>query len=76
MKPSTWYQWWNCLFHNRPPEDDCVEWMLDALGFFPVQVAICVLFVGGFALWLWLLDRKWTREHDAFMDRLKEDSHE
>lgn len=62
-KPSTWYQWWNGLFHGRPPEDDCVEWLLDVLGFFPVQVAIIVIIVGGFSLGLWLLDRKWDRDY-------------
>lgn len=57
------------MFHNRPPEDDCVEWMLDVLGFFPVQVALIVIIVGGFSLWLWYTDRKWDRDYKDLLKR-------
>ncbi|MBM3227427.1 hypothetical protein FJZ27_01000 [Candidatus Peribacteria bacterium] len=68
MKPSTWCQWWNGLFHNRPPEDDCVEWMLDFLGFFPVLASLYAFFLLAVALYLWSLDRKWKRD-DARMKK-------
>jgi hypothetical protein len=70
MKPSTFYQWWNGLFHGRPPEDDCVEWALDFLGFFPVNVAIIAIFFGGFSLWLWYTDRKWDRDYKKMLKEL------
>lgn len=67
MKPSTFSQWWNGLFHNRPPEDDCVEWCLDVLGFFPVQAALIVIFFGGFSLWLWWTGRTWDRNYKKML---------
>ncbi len=75
MKPSTWSQWWNGLFHNRPPEDDFVEWMLDFLGFFPVLASLYVISLVVIAITLGCIDRKWKRDHQRSMDALEAEHH-
>ncbi|TSC57274.1 MAG: hypothetical protein Greene041662_1007 [Candidatus Peregrinibacteria bacterium Greene0416_62] len=72
MKPSSFKQWWNGLFHNRPPEDDFVEWLMDVLGFFPINVALVVTFYLGIVLYFWYLDRKWKRDDKEMLKRMEE----
>lgn len=74
MKPSSFKQWWNGLFHNRPPEDDAVEWLMDVFGFFPINIAVIVLIVGAFSIWLWYTDRKRDREYKEMLKRTEEQS--
>ena len=53
---SAWKQWWNGLFHNRRPDDDLVEFLIDVLGFLPIQIAVIVLLFTGFAIYIRYLD--------------------
>ena len=53
---SAWKQWWNCLWHNRPADDDWIEWLIDFTGFLPIQIAILVLTTVGFVAYCLILD--------------------
>ena len=56
--------WWDTLTH-RPADGDWIEWMLDSTGFPPVIIAIHILIIALFGLFLWRQDRncrRWLRE--------------
>jgi hypothetical protein len=53
---SAWKQWWNCLWNNRPADDDWIEWLIDFTGFLPIQISILVLTAVGFAAYCLILD--------------------